>query len=180
MTLGDLTMANADRTQTAGWAERVERLVRLVPGLGKYQDREGLREADRRIRTYVAELLGNLGRELEPAQRRLTDERRLERVTVLDRLGRLLITLADRVRFASYGFAGVFAAHKIREAELAALHGFDMRLVEEIPRLQASLRALAEAAGRANGFAEAARAAEDGLRHLEAILDERDRLARGL
>lgn len=173
-------MANAGGTETAGWAERVERLVRLVPGLGAYQDREGLREADKRIRTYVAELLANLGRELEPVQRRLAQEGRLERVTVLDRLGRLLITLADRVRFASYGFAGVFAAHKIREAELAALHGFDMRLVEEIPRLQSSLRALAEAVGREDGLPEAARAAEDGLRRIEQTLDERHQLARGL
>jgi hypothetical protein len=173
-------MVNTNRQETSGWAERVERLVRLVPGLGRYQDREGLREADKRIRTYVAELLGNLGRELETAQRRLAEERRLDRVTVLDRLGRVLITLADRVRFASYGFAGVFAAHKIREAELAALHDFDTRLVEEIPKLQTSLRALAEVAGRENGFAEAVRAAEDGLRHMEETLDERDRLARGL
>jgi hypothetical protein len=173
-------MANADRTGPAGWAERVERLVRLVPGLGKYQDREGLREADKRIRAYVAELLGSLGRELESAQRRLVEERRLDRLTVLDRLGRLLATLADRVRFASYGFAGVFAAHKIREAELAALHGFDMRLVEEVPRLLTLLKAVADAAGRDGGFADAARAAEDGLRRIEETLDERDRLARGL
>jgi len=173
-------MANADRMESAGWAERIERLVRLVPGLGRYQDREGLRDADKRIRTYVAELLGSLGRALEPAQRRLTEERRLDRLTVLDRLGRQLITLADRVRFASYGFASAFAVHKVRETELAALHAFDVRLVEEIPRLQTLLKSVAEATGRENGFADAVRAAEDGLRHLEETLDERDRLARGL
>jgi hypothetical protein len=173
-------MANAEKLGSAGWTERVERLARLVPGLGKYQDREGLRDADKRIRTYVAELLGNLGRELEPVQRRLTEDRRLDRLTALDRLGRHLITLADRTRFASYGFAGVFAAHKIRETELAALHAFDVRLVEEIPRLQTLLKTVAEATGRDNGFADAVRAAEDGLRRLEETLDERDRLARGL
>jgi len=173
-------MANADKTDAVGWAERVERLVRLVPGLGRYQDREGLRDADKRIRTYVAELLGNLSRELEPAQRQLTETRRLDRLPTLDRLGRQVITLADRVRFASYGFAGVFAVHKIREAELAALHAFDVRLLEEIPRLQTLLKTVAEATGRENGFADAVRAAEDGLRHLEETLDERDRLARAL
>jgi hypothetical protein len=173
-------MANADKTDAVGWAERVERLVRLVPGLGRYQDREGLRDADKRIRTYVAELLGNLSRDLEPAQRQLTEVRRLDRLTALDRLGRQVITLADRVRFASYGFAGVFAVHKIREAELAALHAFDVRLLEEIPRLQTLLKTVAEATGRENGFADAVRAAEDGLRHLEETLDERDRLARAL
>lgn len=173
-------MANADRAEATGWAERVERLVRLVPGLGRYQDRESLREADKRIRTYVAELLGNLGCELEPAQRRLSEERRLDRLTVLDRLGRQLITLADRARFASYGFSGVFSVHKIRETELAALHDFDVRLVDEIPRLQTLLKTVAEATGRENGFADAVRAAEDCLRHLEETLEERDRLARGL
>jgi hypothetical protein len=173
-------MANAEKLGSAGWAERVERLARLVPGLGKYQDREGLRDADKRIRTYVAELLGNLGRELEPVQRRLTEDRRLDRLTALDRLGRHLITLADRTRFASYGFAGVFAPHKIRETELAALHAFDLRLVEEIPRLQTLLKTVADATGRDNGFADTVRAAEDGLRRLEETLDERDRLARGL
>ena len=173
-------MANAEKLGSAGWAERVERLARLVPGLGKYQDREGLRDADKRIRTYVAELLGNLGRELEPVQRRLTEDRRLDRLTALDRLGRHLICLADRTRFASYGFAGVFAPHKIRETELAALHAFDLRLVEEIPRLQTLLKTVADATGRDNGFADTVRAAEDGLRRLEETLDERDRLARGL
>lgn len=173
-------MAKADGTEPAGWAERVERLVRLVPGLGRYQDREGLRDADKRIRTYVAELLGNLGRELEPAQRRLTEERQLDRLTVLDRLGRQLITLADRTRFARYGFAGVFAVHKIRETELAALHAFDIRLVEEIPRLQTLLKTVSAATGRDDGFADAVRGAEDGVRRLEETLDERDRLARGL
>lgn len=173
-------MANLDRTEPAGWAERVERLVRLVPGLGRYQDREGLRETDKRVRVYVAELLGNLGRELEPVQRRLTEERRLDRLPALDRLGRQLNTLADRTRFANYGFAGVFAVHKVREAELAALHGFDLRMVAEVPRVQTLLTAVAEAAGHENGFADALRAAEDGLRHLEETLDDRDRLARGL
>lgn len=173
-------MANANTTQAAGWADRLEQLVRLVPGLGRYQDREGLRDADKRVRTYVAELLAKLGRGLEPAQRRLTDERRLDRVAALDGLGRTVITLADRVRFASYGFGGVFAVHKFREAELAALHGFDVRLVEEIPRLQTLLKSVVEATGRENGFAEAVRAAENGLRHMEETLEERDRLARGL
>src|SRR5512143_1489947 len=115
-------MANADGKETAGWAERVERLVRLVPGLGAYQDREGLRDADKRIRTYVAELLGNLAHPLEAAQRHLVDGKWLDRLSILDRIARQVRTLADRVRFASYGFAGVFAAHKIRRSELAALH----------------------------------------------------------
>lgn len=173
-------MTTADKIETAGWAERVERLVRLVPGLGKYQDREGLREADKRIRTYLAELLGNLTRPLEAAQRRLVDGKWLDRLSTLDRIGRQVRTLADRVRFASYGFAGVFAAHKIRQPELTALHDFDVKLLEEIPRLQTCLQALADRAAEPTGFAEAAQAAADECARFERALDERDKLARGL
>ena len=173
-------MANTDGKETAGWAERVERLVRLVPGLGAYQDRESLREADKRIRTYVADLLEKLAHPLEATQRHLVDGKWLDRLPTLDRIGRQVRTLADRVRFASYGFAGVFAAHKIRQSELTALHDRDAKLLEEIPRLQTCLQALADRAAEPTGFAEAAQAAEDECGHFERALDQRDRLARGL
>jgi hypothetical protein len=168
------------RDDGSGWAERMDRLVRRIPGLGRYQDREGLREADKRVRTYLAELLADLGREIEPAQRLLAEAGRLDRLPSLDRIGRQVATLADRIRFASYGFAGVFAAHAIRERELVGLHDFDLRLIEEIPRLQSRVRALAETAGQEQGFAEALQAAEAGVRQCEQTVDERDRLARGL
>lgn len=173
-------MANAERTEAGGWAERLERLARLVPGLEAYQDREGLREADKRIRTYVAELLGALTRPLEAAQQHLVDGKWLDRLSTLDRIGRQVRTLADRVRFASYGFAGVFAAHKIRHPELTALHDFDVKLLGEIPRLQTCVQALADKAAEPTGFAEAAQAAEDECGRFERTLDERDKLARGL
>ena len=163
-----------------GWAERVDRLVRRIPGLGRYQDREGLRETDKRVRTYLAEALADLGREIEAAERRVTEAARLDRLASLDRIGRQVATLADRIRFASYGFTGVFAQPAIRERELAALHAFDLRLLEEIPRLQAPMRMVTEATGQDQGFSEALQATEAAVRQFDRTVDERDRLARGL
>ena len=163
-----------------GWAERLERLARIIPGIGAYQDREGLREMDKRFRTHLSDLLARLARELEPAQRLLTDGGRLDRLPALDRIGRLASTLADRLRFASYGFAGVFDLHKIREPELMSLHDFDLKLLEEIPRLQSRVRALTEAVAQEGGFSQALQAAEEGLRGFEGTMEERDKLGRGL
>lgn len=168
------------RDDGSGWAERMDRLVRRIPGLGRYQDREGLRDADKLVRAYLAELLAGLGREIEPAQRLLAEAGRLDRLPSLDRIGRQVATLADRIRFANYGFAGVFAAHAIRERELAGLHDFDLRLLEEIPRLQSQVRVLADTAGKDQGFSEALQATEAAVREFERTVDERDRLARGL
>lgn len=173
-------MTDADTTGASGWAEHLERLVRYVPGLGAYQDREGLREADKRVRTYLAESLAGLARDLEPAQRRLAETGRLERLPAVDRVGRLLGTAADRVRHASYGFAGVFDLHKIREKELKGLHDFDLQLMEALPRLQERVRALTAASERTEWFDQAAQAAESALHEFDRTLDERDKLARGL
>jgi hypothetical protein len=173
-------MGHTGQGVAGGWAERLERLARIIPGIGAYQDREGLREMDKRFRTHLSDLLARLARELEPAQRLLTDGGRLDHLPALDRIGRLASTLADRLRFASYGFAGVFDLHKIRESELISLHDFDLKLLEEIPRLQSRVRALAEAAAREDGLSQALQAAEEGLREFEGTLEERDRLARGL
>lgn len=168
------------RDDGGSWAERLERLVRRIPGLGQYQDREGLRDTDKHVRTYLAELLADLGREIEAAERRLAEAARLDRLASLDRIGRQVATLADRIRFASYGFTGVFAQPAIRERELAGLHGFDLRLIEEIPRLQSQVRIVMEAAGQDQGFSEALQATEAAVRGFERTVDERDRLARGL
>lgn len=165
---------------TSRWAERLEGLARLIPGVGRYQDREGLRETDKQVRAYLADLMADLGRIVEGEQRRLTEARSLERLPALDRVVRRLSTLADRIRFASYGFAGVFDLHKIRETELAALHRFDLALVEGVPRLRATLQTLADSALDEGAFAQALRAAEGVLQEFEQTLAERDRVARGL
>jgi len=165
---------------SAGWAERMEALARAVPGLRGYQDREGLREADKQVRTHLAEQLAALGRVLEQVSRALADARRLERLPAIDRLARLLATLADRIRYASYGFAGVFDLHKIRGPELAALHEFDLRLVETLARLRGPVQALADAATDDARLGTAIAAADEALRGVEGTLAERDALARGL
>lgn len=163
-----------------GWADRLERVARVIPGIGRYQDREGLRETDKQVRLYLAEQLAGLQRILERAQERLVNAKRLDRLTALDRLGRVLGTAADRIRTASYGFSGVFDLQKIRESELADLHAYDLRLLEEVPPLKARLQALADAATAEAGFSEALQAAQTALDALSDALSARERIARRL
>lgn len=164
----------------AGWAESLQQLARHVPGLGGYQDREGLRETDKQVRMYLAGLIADLPLSLESAERRLEEARQLDRLPSLDRVSRVLRRLADRVRFSSYGFAGVFDLHKIREVELAALHRFDLRLLEALPRLQERVSALADSAMDEARFPQALQAMETALQEFEGSLAERDKLAHSL
>lgn len=173
-------MTPTDRGEASGWAEGLERLARLIPGVGPYQDREGLRETDKQVRGHLADMLADLSRTAEGAERRLTEAKRLDGLPALDRVVRLLSTLADRIRFASYGFAGVFDLHKIRERELAAIHRFDLGLVEAISRLREPIRGLADTATDGAAFLQALQAVETALQEFERTLTEREWLARGL
>jgi len=173
-------MATAAAREGSGWAEWLERAARLIPGVGRYQDREGLRETDKQVRVFVANLLADLDRTVEGAKRRLIEANRLDRLPALDRVARLLNTLADRIRFASYGFAGAFDLHKIRERELAALHQFDVGLVEAVSRLRAPIQALADKATDEAAFPQALQAVEAGLQEFKSTFRERDTLLRGL
>jgi hypothetical protein len=164
----------------SGWAERLERLARVIPGVTRYQDWEGLREIDKLVRVLLADHLRDLNRILEGVVRRLTEARRLDRLPALDQVARRVSTLADRIRYASYGFAGVFDLHKIREPQLAALHRFDLDLMETVPRLRQPLMALAEAASQEADFPQAFQAVEDALRDFEIRLADRERVARSL
>ncbi|HSD50584.1 MAG TPA: hypothetical protein VLG48_04190 [Candidatus Methylomirabilis sp.] len=155
-------------------------MARVIPGVARYQDREGLRETDKQVRVHLADLLGNLARILEGAARRLTEARRLDRLPALDQVARRVSTLADRIRYASYGFAGVFDLHKIRETQLAALHRFDLDLMETIPRLRQPLMALDEAATDEATFPQALQAVESALQDFDNRLAERETVARSL
>jgi hypothetical protein len=46
-------------------AERVERLARLVPGIGSYQDKETRRDADKRLRLTLADRLDAVRKTVE-------------------------------------------------------------------------------------------------------------------
>jgi len=171
----------APGSQTSpGWAEWLERLARAVPGVGRYQDREGLRETDKQVRVHMADLLGKLHRIVEGAERRLAEADRLDRLPAIDRVARRLSTLADRIRYASYGFAGVFDLHKIRETELADLHRFDLDLLDVVSRLQKPLQALADAVAEEATLLQTLQAAEAALEDFDHRLADRDAVARSL
>ncbi len=126
-------------------AERLERLARLVPGIGSYQDKEKRRVADKKLRNTLANRLDTARKVVEEVIYELQSGKRLEHLERLGRLERNLHKAADSIRFASYGFSGVFDPIKIDEAKLDELYAFDIALAESVSAVQegaARLKAL--------------------------------------
>ena len=96
-------------------SKRLERLARFVPGIGSYQDKEGLREGDKKLRDTLALRLDSARKAVEQVIDTLQRDGQLTHLDRLGRLDRKLHHCADSIRFASRGYAGVFDTVKIRQ-----------------------------------------------------------------
>jgi hypothetical protein len=124
---------------------RLEEMAKDIPGYRGYKDKEVRREADKLLRLKVARRLQEQRRRLNSIQVELVNAGRLGVVLVLDRSMMRVQLLIDRLKTASYGYAGLFDAVKVQEAELDALYDFDATLLDGAGRVKALIDAVAAA-----------------------------------
>jgi hypothetical protein len=123
----------------------VERLLKGLPGIGGYVDKELRRDADKRVREGLARTLEQSKAELLEIQNRLLSGGGLMHMDEVDRAIVKLQTLIDRIKTAAYGYAGLFDAVRIKEDALDALHRFDVAMVGEVSQLNEAITALSNA-----------------------------------
>jgi peptidoglycan hydrolase-like protein with peptidoglycan-binding domain len=119
-------------------------VVRIFPGMPSYQEREGLRTQDKIIREQLAARIDEQAKHIQEIQSKLTDKAILKPLSHLDRQARKIMRLADTIRFASYGYAGLFAGVKVDEQKLAQLYDYDLSLYQEIEELAVAVGNLME------------------------------------
>lgn len=113
----------------------LEKLLASIPGLKGYMEKEWRRNSDKLLREHVAQLLDEQRRRITELQQQLVAG---GKITLLDDLGRAetkLNGLIDRIKTASYGYAGFFDAVHVDEAELEALYAFDYTLITEAGKI---------------------------------------------
>ena len=110
-------------------------VVRIFPGMPSYQEREGLRTQDKIIREQLAARIDEQVSYIQEIQSKLTNKAILQPLSHLDRQARKMARLADTIRFASYGYAGLFAGVTVDEQKLAELYDYDLSLHQEIEEL---------------------------------------------
>jgi len=110
-------------------------VARTFPGIPSYQEREGVRSQDKIIREQLAARIDEQANHIQEIQIKLTNKAILQPLAHLDREARKMMRLADTIRFASYGYAGLFAGVKVDEQKLAQLYDYDLSLHQEIEEL---------------------------------------------
>lgn len=97
----------------------IERLLKGLPGISGYVNKELRRDADKRLRELIAGHITEQKQQLFALQKQLLSSGGLRWLDDVDQNIQKLQTLADRIRTASYGYAGLFDAVKIGEEQLA-------------------------------------------------------------
>jgi hypothetical protein len=119
-------------------------IARIFPGIPSYLEREGLRDQDKVIRLQLASRLQEQETEIRQIMLELTNKAMLKPLADLDRLSRKLMRFADTIRFASYGYGGIFANIPVDEQKLAELYDYDLSLHQEIEELAVAVSTLKE------------------------------------
>lgn len=151
----------------------IERLLKGLPIVRGYVDKELRREADYRLRQTIAGTLESEKQRMYDLQKKLLKGGGLLYMDDLDSAITRVQKLADRVKTASYGFAGLLDAVKIQEDQLDALHRFDVGLAERTYEVQQSVDALGSAVETKSGIGDAIDSLTEKLGELNRLYDAR-------
>lgn len=113
-----------------------EQLLLKIPGFKGYLNKELRRETDKLLREFLAKKVDELRARLDPVMRDLVDGGGLMVVNDVDRVKKGMEKIVSRLRYAKYGYTGLFDVVKVREAELDRLYQFDMALIQRIEGLE--------------------------------------------
>lgn len=151
-------------------------LVTKIPGFRGYTEKELRREADKLLRMHLAERLQEQRGRLGEVQVSLARSKRIEAVGDVERAVTKLQRLIDRLRTASYGYAGWFDAVAVRTEELDRLYQFDNSLVAGLEELTAGVESLAQAAAKGEDLGPATTGLAELLERLNQTLDRRSQV----
>lgn len=119
----------------------LEKVAALIPGISGYREREGRRESDRRLREFLAGRLEEGRRSVDALRNAATKAGAMEALGAAGRLDAGLQKCVASLRYADYGYSGLFDQVKIREAELDRIYAFDEALVGEVTAIAEAVSA---------------------------------------
>jgi len=105
-------------------------ILEKIPGFKGYVEREDRRAADKLVRENVADGFERLWGRISALQREVISNGELDKIDDLESASLKLRQFIDRVRTASYGYAGFFDAVKVNTEELDQIYQYDAQLLE--------------------------------------------------
>ncbi len=115
--------------RVAGEKDFFKKILEKIPGFKGYVERSERRSADKLLRENIADRFDALWGRISSIQRQAVSEGNIELIDDLEAPALKLRQFVDRIRTASYGYAGFFDAIKVRTEELDEIYKYDYTLL---------------------------------------------------
>lgn len=135
----------------------VKKLASKVPGFSGYVERQNRRAADKLLRETVANRFEEQWKRTSNLQSDMISAGKIALIDDMEKAAIQMRTFADKIRTASYGYAGFFDAVKINESELAQLYQFDLAFFDEADQIGHALDNVEASMGDEEGLKAAIR-----------------------
>lgn len=106
------------------------KILSKIPGFGGYIERSSRRSSDKLLRQVVADRFEEQWQRVSSLQRDLVNSGEIALVDDLESAAIKMRQFIDRIRTASYGYAGFFDSVKVNQSELEQIYQYDLALLE--------------------------------------------------
>lgn len=160
-------------TKARGWSEYYKKIVRIIPGMKGYQDKNSFRDSDKAVRLKLVEQLTEVKDTLDKAKTDLVDEGKIADLDIIDRAVNKVDRVRETIRYDSYGYSGYFDDVLIREPELEKMYQFDLDLFGGVENLQRAADMARTRISGGEGVKKEVKAFEEEIEAFEMKLKER-------
>lgn len=112
-----------------------KKILSKIPGFSGYFERQNQRAADQLLRQTVAARFEEQWKRLSGLQRDLISQGGIQNVDDLEGAAVKIRQFIDRIKTASYGYAGLFDSIKVNQEELSKIYEYDLALLNSVDEL---------------------------------------------
>jgi len=151
-----------------GLAEKLGRLVRIIPGITGYQDNESARNTDKAVRMKLAEQLEGIKLDIDKEKLRRLEAKDLSLLPALDKAASKISKTANTIKYAARGFSGIFDKPRVDLERLEKLSAFDIAMLEDMENLKGLVNNMSASSADASLL-------KDAVAKLDSAIDALDR-----
>lgn len=116
--------------QVSGNEDFIRKILSKIPAFKGYFEREDRRAADKILRDSIADRFESLWGRISKIQKDAISEGHIELIDDLESAAIKIRQFIDRIRTATYGYAGFFDAVRINKEELDQIYQYDLELLD--------------------------------------------------
>ncbi len=116
--------------KVTGESDFIKKILSKLPGFRGYVEREDRRNADKLLRESIADRYEGLWQRISTLQKNAIENGEIDKIDDLESSAIKLRQFIDRIRTATYGYAGFFDVIKVETDELNAIYEYDLQLLD--------------------------------------------------